>query len=293
MEKITREFENYLTLEKGLSENTIVSYLSDLEIFSEFIKFNKLDITNLSDKDIQNFLIYLKKREYKNASVARSLSSLRSFFMFLIEEKIIKDNPMNEISKPKMGLRLPKILSIEEIDSILKLPEGDILGIRDKAILETLYATGMRISELTDLDMNSVNLELSYVQCIGKGNKERIIPLGSIAHNAIEQYLLLVRPKLIKDYRISKIFLNSRGKGLTRQGVWKILKGYVEKSGIKKDVSPHTFRHSFATHLLENGADLRSVQEMLGHSDISTTQIYTHISKKQLYKIYNLSHPRA
>ncbi len=293
MKKYIRDFKDYLTLEKGLSENTINSYISDLEIFADFLEKDKQNILYITEKDIHDFLIFLKKKEYKATSVSRNLSSLRNFFLFLIEEKILENNPMTEISKPKTGLRLPKTLSLEEVESILKAPQGDYLGLRDKAILETLYATGMRISELTELDLNSVNLELSYVQCIGKGNKERIIPLGSIAHDAIEKYLEIVRPKLIKDYRITKLFLNNRGKGLTRQGVWKIIKSYAEKSGVKKDVSPHTFRHSFATHLLENGADLRSVQEMLGHSDISTTQIYTHISKKQLYKVYNSTHPRA
>ncbi|NCC81477.1 MAG: site-specific tyrosine recombinase XerD [Clostridia bacterium] len=293
MKNYIKDFEDYLTLEKGLSKNTITSYISDLEIFQEFLEKTKLDILYIKEEDIQKYLIYLSKKEYKTTSVARILSSLRSFFLYLIEEKIVINNPMTEISKPKMGLRLPKTLSLEEVESILKVPQGDQLGLRDKAILETLYATGMRISELTDLNLNSVNLELSYVQCIGKGNKERIVPLGSIAHDAIEKYLEIVRPRLLKDYRITALFLNNRGKGLTRQGVWKIIKGYAEKSGIKKEVSPHTFRHSFATHLLENGADLRSVQEMLGHSDISTTQIYTHISKKQLYKVYNSAHPRA
>ena len=293
MEKYLREYKNYLTLEKGLSENSIISYISDIEIFAEFCKRNNYDLSLVTERVLQEYLVFMKTKNYKTTSISRNISALRSFFLFLIEEKILQDNPLVEINKPKMGLRLPKILSVEEIDKILKLPQGDLLGLRDKAILETLYATGMRISELINLDLNSVNLELSYVQCIGKGNKERIVPLGSIAHKAIEEYLKIVRPKLILDYRINKIFLNSRGKGLTRQGVWKIIKKYAEKSGIKKEISPHTFRHSFATHLLENGADLRSVQEMLGHADISTTQIYTHISKKQLYKIYNSAHPRA
>lgn len=293
MEKYLREYKNYLTLEKGLSENSIISYISDIEIFAEFCKRNNYDLSLVTEGVLQEYLIFMKTKNYKTTSISRNISALRSFFLFLIEEKILLNNPLIEINKPKMGLRLPKILSVEEIDKILKLPQGDLLGLRDKAILETLYATGMRISELINLDLNSVNLELSYVQCIGKGNKERIVPLGSIAHNAVEEYLKIVRPKLILDYRINKIFLNSRGKGLTRQGVWKIIKKYAEKSGIKKEISPHTFRHSFATHLLENGADLRSVQEMLGHADISTTQIYTHISKKQLYKIYNSAHPRA
>lgn len=293
MKKHLNDFKDYLTLEKALSENTISSYLSDLDIFSEFLKINQLDLLKTKEEDIQKYLIFLNSKNYKATSISRNISSLRSFFLYLIEDKILIDNPLIEISKPKTGLRLPKILSIEEVEKILSIPQGDSLGLRDQAILETLYATGMRISELIDLDLSSVNLELSYVQCIGKGNKERIIPLGSIAHKAMEQYLELVRPKLLKDYRIRTFFLNNRGKGLTRQGAWKIIKGYAEKSGIEKDISPHTFRHSFATHLLENGADLRSVQEMLGHADISTTQIYTHISKKQLYKIYNSTHPRA
>lgn len=293
MKKYLSDFNDYLTIERGLSKNTISSYLSDLEIFVEFLKEKKLDILMIKESDIQDYLIFLKDKNYKTTSISRNISSLRNFFLFLVEEKVLIDNPLIEISKPKMGLRLPKILSIEEVEKILSLPSGDSLGLRDQAILETLYATGMRISELTDLNLNSVNLELSYIQCIGKGNKERIVPLGSIAHAALEQYLKLVRPNLIKDYRVNFFFLNSRGKGLTRQGVWKIIKKYAEKSGIDKDISPHTFRHSFATHLLENGADLRSVQEMLGHADISTTQIYTHISKKHLYKIYNSAHPRA
>ena len=293
MEKLIKEFTDFLSLEKGLAENTIISYKLDLEIFNEFLKEGEKAVLEISEDDIQKYLIYLNNKKYKASSVSRNLSALRSFFSFLIEEKIIHNNPINEISKPKLGLRLPKTLSIEEIEKILNMPDGDLLGLRDKAMLEVLYATGMRISELKDLNLNSIDLELSFVQCIGKGNKERIVPLGSIAYKAVEQYINIVRPKLINDYRETAFFLNSRGKRLSRQGIWKIIKKYVAMSGVKKQVSPHTFRHSFATHLLENGADLRSVQEMLGHVDISTTQIYTHVSKKQLYKIYHNTHPRA
>lgn len=293
MKTYLKDFNDYLTLERGLSNNTISGYLSDLEIFLLFLNENKLNILDIKELDIQKYLVFLNTKDYKSTSISRNISSLRSFFLFLIEEKVIKENPLTEISKPKMGLRLPKTLSIDEVETMLNMPSGDLLGLRDQAILETLYATGMRISELTDLKVNSVNLELSYVQCIGKGNKERIVPLGSVAHRSLEKYLNIVRPSLIADYRVDFFFVNSRGNGLSRQGVWKIIKKYANKSGIDKDISPHTFRHSFATHLLENGADLRSVQEMLGHVDISTTQIYTHISKKQLYKIYNSTHPRA
>lgn len=293
MQELLKEYTHYLLLEKGLSENTISGYQSDLQKFIAFANQKNKTIIECQVQDMEEYLKYLYTASYSVSSISRHLSAIRSFYKYLQEENIVTENPVSEITKPKTGLKLPKTLSLKEIEILLALPKGDALGLRDKAILETLYATGMRISELTDLDVNSVNLDLSYVQCTGKGNKERIIPLGRIAHQAITEYLRLTRPDLIQNHRDAALFLNSRGKRLTRQGIWKIIRQYVKKSGITKEVSPHTFRHSFATHLLENGADLRSVQEMLGHSDISTTQIYTHISNKQLYKIYNSSHPRA
>lgn len=286
-------FKDYLTLEKGLSENTISSYLSDLESLASYLENQKISFQNVDSLIIHRYLISLKDRGYKESSLSRVLSSFKSFFSFLEDEKIKKINPINDLERPKMGFRLPEVLSVKEIERILNAPQADLLGLRDRAMLETLYASGIRISELINLDMADLNLDLSYIQCIGKGNKERIVPVGSVAHQALEQYLQIARPKLLKDYRVSKIFLNSRGGPISRQGVWKIIKGYAQEAGLEKKVSPHTFRHSFATHLLENGADLRSVQEMLGHTDISTTQIYTHISKKHLYKIYKTAHPRA
>lgn len=293
MEKEIDFFKDYLVLEKGLSDNTVTSYISDLENFASFLKEEKIQLKQADPLSIHKYLIDLKDKSYKETTISRNLSSLKAFFSFLEEEKMISNNPVNEIDRPKMAFKLPEVLSVKEIESILRAPKADLLGLRDQAMLETLYASGIRISELINLDMNNLNLDLSYIQCVGKGNKERIVPLGSIAHQAMEKYLEISRPKLLKDYRVSKIFLNSRGGPISRQGVWKIIKGYADQAGIDKKVSPHTFRHSFATHLLENGADLRSVQEMLGHTDISTTQIYTHISKKHLYKIYNSAHPRA
>lgn len=286
-------YKDYLTLEKGLSENTINSYLSDLENLAAYMDKENVDLQEINSLTIHKYLISLKNLDYKESSLSRVLSSLKSFFSFLEEEMIIASNPINDVERPKMGFRLPEVLSVKDIEKILKAPKADILGLRDQAMLETLYASGIRISELINLDMADLNLDLSYIQCIGKGNKERIVPIGSVAHGVLGKYLDISRPKLLKDYRVSKIFLNSRGGPISRQGVWKIIKAYAKEVGLEKKVSPHTFRHSFATHLLENGADLRSVQEMLGHTDISTTQIYTHISKKHLYKIYKTAHPRA
>ena len=289
----TGEFTEYLVLEKGLSENSVTSYRLDLEQFEKYCIAHEKKLSSLTSADFHDYLVFLREKGYKPTTVSRNISALRGFFNYLKQEEVLKDNPLEEVTKPKLGLRLPKTLDMGEMERILRMPGGDVTGLRDRAILEMLYATGMRITELVDLTIDRVNLELSYVQCVGKGNKERIVPLGSLAHKAAREYLEIARPRLLQDYRVSAFFLNSRGKQLTRQGIWKMIKGYAEKSGITKEVSPHTFRHSFATHLLENGADLRAVQEMLGHVDISTTQIYTHISKKQLYKVYHQSHPRA
>ena len=244
---------------------------------------------------ILSFLQSLKKNQKSSATIIRMVSSLRRFHQFLKQEKLSDNDPMLYIDTPKKAQTLPKVLSLKEVESLILTPNvNEILGLRDRAILEVMYATGLRVSELTTLKLADLHMSLGLIQTIGKGDKERIIPLGDMAIEWVEQYLKYSRVKLEKSgKRSSYLFLNHHGDKLTRQGVWKNLKAIVKQSGIEKEVTPHTLRHSFATHLLENGADLRIVQELLGHADISTTQIYTHITKQRMSKVYSQYHPRA
>ncbi|MCP2605296.1 site-specific tyrosine recombinase XerD [Candidatus Aminicenantes bacterium AH-873-B07] len=286
-------FLDYLSIEKGLSQNTIQSYKRDLEKLQIFLR-KKCSIIKAKEKDIVEFIQYLGKSNLSSRSIARCLSAIKSFYKFLILEGIIKINPTLNLSSPKIWLTLPRYLTFEEVEKLLTLPdESDELGLRDKAMLETMYATGLRVSELISLKLNNLNLENGYIKCAGKGGKERIIPLGKIANQKIRDYLKFSRPKLLKRKKSELLFINYRGESLTRQGFWKIIKNYAYRIGLKSKITPHILRHSFATHLLEKGADLRSVQLMLGHSQITTTQIYTHITRERLKKLYDKYHPRA
>ncbi len=253
---------------------------------------------SVTTADIRKFLITLKNKGLSAATVARNLSSIKSFFNYLFQDKQLKNNPAEILESPKRWRKLPDILSITDVDILLKSPNKDSdIGIRDKAMLELLYATGLRVSELIKLMVNQLDLEVGYLRVIGKGGKERIVPLGSLAKNAVNHYVINSRPVFIlnrKDgQKADELFITRRGYGMTRQGFWKILNGYVDQAEIRARVSPHTLRHAFATHLLERGADLRSVQQMLGHSDISTTQIYTHILGKRMLEIHQQFHPRS
>jgi integrase/recombinase XerD len=288
------DFIHYLIVEKGLSKNTVQSYKRDLNQYTNFISNNGIqNAGDIQRVHIMQFLSMLHQEGRSGATIARILSTLRSFHQFLIREYDVKHDPSLHIETPKKERKLPKVLSNEEVDLLLDLQGNDPLTIRNKAMLELLYATGLRVSELLSLTMDDVHLAMGFVRCFGKGSKERIIPLGSLAEKAVSNYIENARLTLLKGNRDKALFLNYNGKPMTRQGFWKILKQIAKEKGIKKELTPHMLRHSFATHLLENGADLRAVQEMLGHSDISTTQIYTHVTKTRLKDVYKNFHPRA
>lgn len=297
MEDQLQDFMHYLTIEKGLAQNTLTSYKRDLDSYQKYLQ-KVLQITQWKDVtrvQIIQFLSHLKDEGKSAKTLARHIASIRSFHQFLLRERISETDPSVHIESPQTQKSLPKVLSPEETEALLDVPKtDDAYGIRDKAMLELLYATGMRVSELIDLDIDNVHIDMGFVRCIGKGNKERIIPVGKMALLSITTYLESGRPRLVnKKNRSDALFLNHHGGRLTRQGLWKIIKKLAKEADIQKPLTPHTLRHSFATHLLMNGADLRSVQEMLGHADISTTQIYTHVTNVRLKDVYSKFHPRA
>ena len=295
MESRVSEFINYLALERGLAQNTLESYGRDLRQFQMYLIGEKRDILENINRDvILNYLNNLQTKGKAISTILRNLAAIKSFYQYMAREKIIEKNPALTLESPKLQKKLPKILTINEVEELLKQPDVNFpAGIRDKAMLELLYATGIRVSELTNLNISDINLDMGYIKCYGKGSKERIVPLGSIASRCVQEYISRGRPKLMRTYEESALFVNHHGKRLTRQGFWKIIKKHTQEAKITKEITPHTLRHSFATHLLENGADLRSVQEMLGHADISTTQIYTHVTKNHLKEVYDKTHPRA
>ncbi len=289
------EFINFLQIERNASPNTISSYSSDLGSYSRFIQ--ELKISRITEVHPSNIFSYLGKLQHDGiapSSSARKLTSIRMFHKFLVQEGYCDSNPASVINFPKLTKYLPTALNQNEIENILELPDiSEVKGLRDRAMLEFLYATGVRVSELLNMEARNLFLEQSYVRATGKGNKERIIPIGGQATHFVELYLAKARPVIARPLKSKSIlFLNMRGGGLSRMGFWKILNYYVNLAGIQKKVSPHTFRHSFATHLIEGGADLRAVQEMLGHSDITTTQIYTHLDRDYLKEVHKTFHPR-
>lgn len=291
------EYIIYLKIERGLSANTVTSYKRDIEKYLTFLTEKKItQLDEVSRFEILDFLQTLRQAGAADNSIIRMVSSLRKFHQYLKRESIVSDDPMQLIDTPKKASTLPKAISPQAIEQLLEAPDTTTpLGVRDRTILELMYATGLRISELVNLKLSDMHLTMGFIQTMGKGEKERIIPLGEIASQWLDHYLDGARVYLqdqsaeISEY----VFLNSRGKGLSRQGVWKKVKQLALEAGIDQNVTPHTLRHSFATHLLENGADLRMVQELLGHADISTTQIYTHITKTRLKQVYSDYHPRA
>ncbi len=294
MKELIDTFLNYLSVERGLSGNTIISYRRDLNNYLDFIEKSHIEVLSKISKDnITNFMLAQRDKGIAPNSVARRLAAIRMFHRFLTRERILKTDPSTLIDSPKLWKRVPDTLTVNEVEVLIAQPDlRNTQGIRDKAILETLYATGMRVSEAVNLKKDNVNLDISFLRCIGKGNKERIIPLGKKAVASIIRYLKVSRPDLLKNKESEFFFVNRFGKKISRQSLWKIIKKYAKLAHIKKSIKPHTLRHSFATHLLEHGADLRSVQEMLGHSDISTTQIYTHIDKDRLKSVHRQFHPR-
>lgn len=284
-----------MRIEKGLAGNTITSYERDLKSYLQYInKVERIPITAVTRVHIIHFLHLLKDQNKSAKTIARYIASIRSFHQFLLRERVAESDPSVHIETPKLERKLPNVLSIVEVEALLEVKDRSAYGLRNKAMLELLYATGLRVSELINLNLPDVHLTMGFVRCLGKGNKERIIPLGGIATEAIITYIERGRNELASNKKSTDaLFLNHHGERLSRQGCWKILKKLAKEANIQKDLTPHTLRHSFATHLLENGADLRAVQEMLGHADISTTQIYTHVSKVRLKDVYKQFHPRA
>jgi integrase/recombinase XerD len=295
VQNLILEFIDYLGKEKGLADNTLESYSRDLRQYSSFLENDGGgSLKDAERATIISYLLHLKKQGKAAATIARRLAALKSFYQFLLEQEYVEADPTSNLESPKLEKRLPKVLTVKEVETLLKQPNSATpAGLRDKAMLELLYATGIRVSELISLDLGDVNLDMSFVRCTGKGARERIVPLGSIAQRNAREYLERGRPRLLKQPDQPALFVNHHGRRLTRQGFWKIVKKYADVAKIKKHITPHTLRHSFATHLLENGADLRSVQEMLGHADISTTQVYTHVTKGRLKEVYARTHPRA
>ncbi|ADI26215.1 MULTISPECIES: site-specific tyrosine recombinase XerD [unclassified Geobacillus] len=298
MEYELKDFLHYLTVERNLAHNTIVSYERDLKKYVRYLRqVEQLQAWGEVERlHILHFLKFLSEQGQSARTIARHLASIRSFHQFLLREKIAAQDPTVHIETPQFERTLPKVLSVEEVEALLAAPQVSTpFGLRDKAMLELLYATGMRVSELVQLNLADVHLTMGFVRCYGKGRKERIVPIGRMAIEALAHYLERGRPQLVNPRRraTEALFLNHYGQRLTRQGFWKILKRLAKEAGIEKELTPHTLRHSFATHLLENGADLRAVQELLGHADISTTQMYTHVTKTRLKDVYKQYHPRA
>ena len=294
MKELIDTFLNYLSVERGLSSNTIISYREDLNAYLDFMEGRQINaLSRIVRNDITNFMLDQKDRGISVNSVARRLAAIRMFHRFLAREKILKSDPTNLIDSPKLWKKIPDTLTLNEIESLIAQPNiRDKQGVRDRAILETLYATGMRVSEAVNLKVDNVNLDIGFLRCIGKGNKERVIPLGKKAIASVKRYLEVSRPRLLKNKGSEYLFVSRFGKKISRQSFWKLIKKYALQARIKKPIRPHILRHSFATHLLERGADLRSVQEMLGHSNIATTQIYTHINRERLKSIHKQFHPR-
>jgi integrase/recombinase XerD len=287
-------FLAYLRVEKGLAANTIISYQRDLKKFAAFMRAGNVKLEGVTRQHIRHFLEHSFREGLSARSVARNLIALRTFFRFLVAQGFLETDPAEGIDAPKIGLSLPKYLAVTEVDSLLQQPDpSSVLGLRDKAMLELLYATGMRVSELLSLKPEDVDLSLGIVRCVGKGSKERLIPAGKSSLAAVESYLRRGRNVLARNRGSAFLFLNKNGQRLSRVGFWKALRAYGRRAALAGPVTPHAVRHSFATHLLERGADLRSIQLLLGHSDIATTQIYTHVLKERLKNVYAAHHPRA
>ena len=292
MNERIREYIDYLKIETRQSPNTVVSYRRDMVCFATYFPKDKLE--TVTTRDIRSFLLKLREDGLASSTVARYLSSIKSFYRYLFSENLIPENPAEILESPRPWRKLPNVMSMAEVDTLLAAPDtGTPIGLRDHAMLELLYATGLRVSELVAVKGSDMNLKVGYLRSLGKGAKERVVPLGDAAREAVNLYKLKGRPTLLKGRNSAELFVSRRGRRMTRQGFWKILRQYTVKVGIRTQVSPHTLRHAFATHLLERGADLRSVQQMLGHSDISTTQIYTHILQERMREVHDQYHPRA
>ena len=293
MEKQIDNFLEFIKEDKKLSENTLQSYRRDIVQFEEYVNSNKLNYLKVTEEDMKNYFSHLQEVGKKTSTISRNIASIRSFYQFLVRNKKLKKDPTDKIQSPKVEKKAPTILSSSEIELLLEQPKNvDLKGIRDKAMLEFAYATGMRVTEIISLDIDDINLKDGLVTCKTR-TRQRNIPLGSLSLKALADYIENSRPILIKDEKVKALFVNTNGKRLTRQGLWKIVKYYKEQAHITKDITPHVLRHSFATHLLQNGADLKSIQTMLGHSDISSTQVYMQFQDESIKNIYKHAHPRA
>ena len=293
MEKQVKLFLSFLKDDKKLSENTLQSYRRDIEQYEKYVSENKINYLKVTEETITDYMEYLREENKKESTISRSLASIRSFYQYLIRTKKIKKDPTSKIESPKINKRVPNILTSKEVELLLDQPKDvDLKGTRDKAMLEFAYATGMRVTEMISLNIDDVKLDEGYVVCKGR-NKSRNIPLGSMSLKALKEYTDHAREILLKDDNEKALFVNVNGQRLTRQGFWKIIKYYKEQAHISKDITPHVLRHSFATHLLQNGADLKSIQTMLGHSDISSTQVYMQFQDDGIKDIYKKAHPRA
>ena len=294
MEDLVLKFLTFLEKDKRLSLNTLQSYRRDIEQYITYLNEMKIhNIANTNKTTVIAYLLHLQKKGRATSTISRNLASIRSFYQYLTKSGVINSDPTEDLESPKVEKKLPQILSTKEVELLLEQPKcDDLKGYRDKAMLELLYATGIRVSELICLNVSDVNLEMGFIRC-NKGNKERMTPIGSLSIQALNEYLTKSRNLLIQRSDEKALFVNVNGKRLTRQGFWKIIKQYKNQAKINKDITPHTLRHSFAAHLLENGADLKSIQEMLGHSDISSTQVYAQIAKNRIKEVYKKTHPRA
>ncbi|WP_136606262.1 site-specific tyrosine recombinase XerD [Paenibacillus dokdonensis] len=294
MMQYVQSFIRYIGDEKGLSQNTLESYQRDLLQFFEFIEKQGIESADQIKKiHISMYMNNLKGHSFASSTLTRKLVSLRSFFHYMVKESLLEQDPTLYMESPKLEKKVPQVLTVEQVERLLAAPEmSSPPGMRDKAMLELLYATGMKVSELMALNLDDVNPDMKFLRCTSSSGKERVLPISSISANVVGTYMSQMRPKLAREQQEKALFLNNLGTRLTRQGFWKILKKYAAESGINGDITPHTLRHSFAAHLLEDGADIRSVQEMLGHSDISTTQIYGALTKKAMKDVYENHHPR-
>ena len=293
MEKQVKLFLEFLQNDKKASDNTLQSYRRDIVYYSKYLENNNLNYTKIKEEDIKEYLEHLQSIGKKPSTISRCLASIRSFYQFLVRNKKVKADPTAHIQSPKIEKRTPSVLTAKEVELLLDQPKDiDLKGTRDKAMLEFAYATGMRVTEIISLDVKDVKLDEGYVVC-HSGSKQRNIPLGTLSLKALKEYIEEARPVLIRDEKVEALFVNVNGQRLTRQGFWKIVKYYKEQAHITKDITPHVLRHSFATHLLQNGADLKAIQTMLGHSDISSTQVYMQFQDSGLKNIYKKAHPRA
>lgn len=295
MQQYLEDFINYLSVERGLAANTLESYGRDLRQYLTYLEEKKkMTLPETTQATVVGFLLHLQAKGRATSTISRMLAAIKCFYQFMVREQVLERDPTVNLDAPKQEKKLPRVLSVEDVLNLLQQPDLKTpAGIRDRTMLEVLYATGLRVSELVSLKISDVNMEEGYIRCLGKGAKERIVPLGSEALKYLKFYLDHARKFLASNPAEDALFLNHHGRKLTRQGFWKIIKKYAGKLNLSGSITPHTLRHSFATHLLENGADLRSVQEMLGHADISTTQIYTHLTKNRLKEVYDKTHPRA